>query len=180
MCEHEYVFLRTIFLFTVCTRILLPCTFIAYLIVEWPMLYPMFCVVILTFIVGVMTIRVRFKSVTNGDVPIAYYQLMQGQATDSVIKMSRCFNNLFEMPVLFYVVSVLYLLYDEVLNTGGVGIADTLLSLGLAWLFVVARVIQAVVHTTTNNVVHRMLAYWLGCLCVLGLWLNLMYAFSFM
>ena len=139
------------------------------------MLYPMFCMIMLTFIVGIVTIRARFKSVIDGDVPMEYYQLMQGQPTDSVIKASRCFNNLFEMPVLFYAVSILYLFSDALFDSAS---ANNGLSLVLAWLFVIARVVQAIVHITTNNVIHRMLAYWLGCTCVLGLWLNVMYAFS--
>ena len=73
------------------------------------MIYAMFAMVLLTFSVGLVTFTARVKSVKSGTVKIKYYRTMGGQEVpESVAKSTRCFNNLFEIPVLFYVVATLY------------------------------------------------------------------------
>jgi len=41
---------------------------------------------------------------------------------------------------------------------------------GLAWAFVILRLIQAVIHLTYNNIFHRMMAYSAGFGVVLVMW----------
>jgi hypothetical protein len=120
--------------------------------------------VLLTFIVGTITIRARFASVKRGDVKARYYKLMAGQnVPDKIIQTTRNFNNQFEVPLLFYVVGTLYI---------AMGIESTF-ALYCAWLFVVFRVIHAYIHLSYNYVLHRLLAFWIALCCVLALWVNL-------
>ncbi len=42
------------------------------------MLYPMFMLVMLTYVVLLVTVRVRTGAVRDGSVPITYFSLMQG------------------------------------------------------------------------------------------------------
>lgn len=70
------------------------------------------------------------------------------------------FNNLFELPVLFYAVCI------ALFVTGAV----TALQLALAWAFVVTRVVHSVIHLTYNQVRHRFLAFFAGTLCVVAMW----------
>ena len=129
------------------------------------MLYPMFAMVVLTLIVGLIAVRVRFASVRSGDVHPKYFKLMQGfDVSESVIKTTRSFNNMFEVPTLFYVVCTLYVSLG--LN-GWLGII-------LAWLFVFSRCVHAYIHLTYNHIIHRMYAFWVGILCVLALWIVLL------
>ncbi len=128
------------------------------------MIYPMFLMVVLTFIIGSIAIKVRFDSVKKGDVSVRYYKLMQGEDVPEIVtKTTRCFNNQFEVPVLFYVVCTLYV---------SLGI-ESLLGLIFAWLFVILRSIHAYIHLSYNNILHRMRVYWLACMSVLVLWINL-------
>jgi hypothetical protein len=74
------------------------------------MLYAMFVLVILTM---VLTARVRIESVQSGTVPQSYYSLMEGHdIPDFVAKTTRNFNNLFEVPTLFYAGGAVYLALD--------------------------------------------------------------------
>lgn len=57
--------------------------------------------------------------------------------------------NLFELPVLFYVLLVVLL---------ALGQGDALY-VAAAWIFVALRGVQAAVHVTCNDVLHRGLAY---------------------
>jgi len=128
------------------------------------MLYPMFAMVVLTLVIGLVALRIRFASVKRGEVSVRYFKLMQGdKVPEAVLKSTRCFNNLFEVPVLFYVACTLYISMA----------IDSMAALVLAWVFVTCRAVQAWVHMTYNHILHRMIAFWLACLSALALWLNL-------
>lgn len=129
------------------------------------MLYPMAAMVLLVFIVGCVTLKVRLNSVKSKQVSVKYFQLMQGEnLPDMVVKTNRHLANLFEMPVLFYVVCTLYISLHIHSSFG----------LIVAWLFVIFRYLHSYIHLGTNNVRHRMLAFWASFMCVLILWINLL------
>ena len=124
----------------------------------------MLMMVVLTFIIGFIALRVRFASVKKGDVSARYYKLMQGDKIPEIVtKTSRCFNNQFEVPVLFYVACTLYV---------SLGI-ESLVGVIFAWLFVIFRSIHAYIHLTYNHVLHRMSVFCLACTSVIILWVNL-------
>jgi len=130
------------------------------------MLIPMFCVVLLTFAIGILTLTLRIKSVMKGDVKIKYFRTMQGQdVPEFITRTPRCFNNMFEMPVLFYLACTLIIF----LNVQGT------IAIILAWLFVLARVAHTIIHLTYNNVLHRMIIYLTGCVLIIGLWVYLVF-----
>ena len=129
------------------------------------MIYAMFAMVVLTSMVGIVAVVTRVKSVKNGSVKIKYYRTMDGQEVpEQLTKSTRCFNNMFEVPVLFYVVSTLFV----ILKT------NNELALLLAWVFVGFRIAQAIVHLTYNNVLHRMLMFWGAVISVLSMWVILL------
>ncbi len=133
------------------------------------MLYSMTAMVLLSLIIGLIAVKIRIDSVKKGRVKAGYFKLMEGSNTpDLIIKSTRCFNNLFEVPVLFYVVCTLYI---------SLGI-ESLIGLYSAWFFVVARIAHAYVHLTYNNILHRMFVFWLGVMAILVLWGNLLYQYQ--
>ncbi len=131
------------------------------------MIYPMFFLVLLTFSILLLTLRVRIRSVQKGDVALSYYSLMGGsEVPDIVTKTTRQLSNLFEVPVLFYVAGVLYLSLD---------ISSTL-PVTFAWIFVAARVMHSLIHLSYNNVLHRVVAFGIGNLAVLAMWISIVSA----
>lgn len=131
------------------------------------MLYPMFMLVILTMVIMVLTARVRVRSVQTGKVPQSYYSLMEGHdIPDFVAKTTRNFNNLFEVPTLFYAGGAVYLALDQ---TGQLPVIN-------AWIFVAARVMHSIIHLSYNNVVHRLTIFAIGNLSVLVMWLGIVNA----
>lgn len=124
------------------------------------MIYPMFTMVLLTFGVMILMGIARINSVRTGKVKVGYFRTMSGDSPEHLLKLSRHFSNLFEVPVLFYTAGVL----SVTLN-----IEHALLG-AFAWSFVVIRCIQAFIHITYNNVIHRMLAFIAGSACVLIIW----------
>ena len=126
----------------------------------------MILMVLLTFIVGLITMKYRIASVKSGAVSLKYFKLMEGEEVPEIItKTTRCFNNMFEVPVLFYAGCTLYI---------SLGI-DSQVGLVFAWIFVLMRYIQAYVHLTYNHLIHRMLSFWIAFLSTIGLWINLLF-----
>lgn len=128
------------------------------------MVYAMAAMVLLTVIVGLITLKVRFQSVFSRQVSPKYYLLMEGDnIPENVTKTTRCFNNQFEFPVLFYTVCTLYL---------SLGI-DSALACYCAWFFVALRVVHATIHLSYNHLIHRMITFWLAVIAVIIMWGNL-------
>lgn len=73
------------------------------------------------------------------------------------------FENLFEMPVLFFVASIVIFVLGKV---------DGLYLAG-AWLYVVFRALHSYVHCGSNRVKYRFRFFGLSVLVLLGLWLRI-------
>lgn len=129
------------------------------------LLYPMFSMVLLTFIVACIAVKVRIASVKGKSVSAKYFRLMDGQnVPENITKTTRNFNNQFEIPTLFYVVCSLYVC---------LGI-NSIIALTFAWMFVFLRVTHAYIHLIYNHILHRMATFWLSFMCVMVLWINLL------
>jgi len=70
------------------------------------------------------------------------------------------FSNLFEIPVLFYVLCILAFAANAV----------TPLLVAGAWAFVALRAIHSLIHCTYNRVMHRFPVYLLSTLILFALW----------
>lgn len=84
------------------------------------------------------------------------------QATEILHKVNASdnFSNLFEVPVLFYVLCILAFTTQMV----------TPFLLGGAWAFVALRGLHSLIHCTYNHVMHRFAAYLLSSLILFALW----------
>ena len=124
------------------------------------MLYPMFAMVILTFVVAIHLFRLRVKAVKAGELRLSQLRLNTGEIPDTMVQAARNYSNLFEIPVLFYAAGAAAL---------ALGIQPPALVI-TAWVFVLARIVHSWIHLRSNNVIHRLRAYMLGNICVLVLW----------
>ncbi len=132
-------------------------------------IYPMFALVLLTFTVCFGVGIARLISVQKRQVSPKYYKLLSGYTPpDYVVKLGRNFDNLLEVPVLFYLLGVLMI----ALNLSSAFI------LNLAWAFVVFRLIHTLIHVTYNTPTHRFLAYLVSCTILLVMWIEFMMIIS--
>ena len=128
------------------------------------MIYPMFAMVLLTATVVVILFRSRVAAVRQGLVSAAYFRIYQGEIEpESTAKPARHFANLFEAPVLFYVVC----LAAMITHFGGLAMQ------ALAWTYVAARVIHTYVHLGGNRLRKRIRAYFFSWLVLLAMWIYL-------
>jgi len=126
-------------------------------------LFPVFALAALTFSVALWMARLRFKAVKLGDLDRRYYKLNRGwEAPEYLVKVSRNFENLLEIPVLFYVVALMVYVTKQV----------DCVHLAMAWMYVGTRLIHTVIHTTYNNVLHRMIPFLLGSMVLIAMWIR--------
>ena len=127
-------------------------------------IYPIFSLVMLTFLVGFATGLSRLVSVRRKEINPKYYVLMSGYTPpDYVQKLGRNFTNLLEVPILFYLLAVLVITLQ--LNSA--------LMLNLAWLYVTLRLVHTVIHITYNHVIQRFTVFVLSVLTLLVMWIHL-------
>ncbi len=129
------------------------------------LIYPMFAMVVLTFVMMFVLGGSRLYSVWKREVHPSYYQLFSGEGIpEYVLKPSRNFSNLLEVPVLFYLVCLLAIVLK----------LESASLLALAWVFVALRCIHSIIHMTYNNPLHRLLVFAVSSLLVLVMWIELM------
>jgi hypothetical protein len=125
-------------------------------------LLPLFVEVILTFGLLFRTAFARRSdlAVTKQVHPrdIALGQLAWTPQTQ---QYGNAYNNQFQLPVLFYVLTILAIITKD---------ADTLFVV-MAWIFVLARIAHAYVHITRNNVFRRGAIFGLGMLVLALMWI---------
>jgi hypothetical protein len=129
----------------------------------------MFAMILLTFAVAAYLLKLRINAVKKGEVKLSAFRLLN--SPDIPLKMqqvSRNYSNLFEMPVFFYCAAIL----------GVVLRLDTPLMIVLSWFFVASRAAHSWIHITSNNVVRRLLAFMAGNICILLMWVILVWQYS--
>src|SRR5581483_1566101 len=124
-------------------------------------LLPVFVEVALTlgllFWVGSM----RVAAVRSGLVKTRDIALREPNWPPHLLRVANAYQSQLELPVLFYLVSVLALFTGRA----------SLLLVVLAWLFVVSRLLHALIHVSTNNVPRRFFVFLAGAILVSLMWL---------
>jgi hypothetical protein len=127
-------------------------------------LLPLFAQVTLTFVLLFWMAFLRTRAIASGATKTRDIALREANWPASCAKVANAFHNQLELPMLFYVLTILAW---DTHRAGTVFVA-------LAWLFVVLRIIQAVIHVTDNHVRRRGLAYILGVIVLAIMWANYM------
>jgi hypothetical protein len=105
-------------------------------------LLPLFVEVILTFVLLFWSAPLRTRALRSGAVRPEDIALREPNWPKQATQVANSYANQFELPVLFYVLTILAYM------THKAGIVFVV----LAWVFVIFRVLHAGVHVTSNNV----------------------------
>ena len=124
-------------------------------------LLPLFVQVALTFALLFWMAFSRLGAVKRQQTKVADIALGQPNWPPRVQLISNCYHNQFQLPVLFYVLTILVIMTRH---------ADFLF-LAMAWVFVLTRLVHAYIHTGTNFVRHRFNAFAVGAFVLLAMWL---------
>jgi hypothetical protein len=123
-------------------------------------LLPLFVEVILTFVLMLRMGALRGADVRAGTVKIQDVALREPKWPARTAQTAYSFSNQFELPVLFYVLTIL------AWDTKRAGIVFVV----LAWIFVICRVLQAYVHVSNNNVRMRTSFFSVGAVVLMIMW----------
>lgn len=130
------------------------------------MYFPCLAMLLLTFIVMLRMFILRVRAVKSRDIEMSYFKTYcAGNAPALMLQTDRHFINLFEAPVLFYMVCAFSVITFHV---------DSKMFYA-AWLYVFFRIVHAFIHLTSNNIRPRMVVYALSWLTLLYMGLNLGY-----
>lgn len=123
-------------------------------------LYPAFALAGWTFVMAAVMLRSAFKAVGEGLDP-RYFRHGSGFEAPGYMRAAyQHYTNLFEMPVLFY--AAVLMAYVTVQVTPAL--------LGLAWLYVAARVVHSLIHLKNTNIPRRRDSFLVSVAVLLILW----------
>jgi hypothetical protein len=124
------------------------------------LLLPVFVQVGLTFYVMMRMAMLRQSAFRSGAVNPSDVALREGKWPLKAQQAANCYLNEFELPVLFYA------LVGFILITS----TNSVIFVLLAWAFVLTRIVRAYVHLSSNVVRIRGVAFGLGVLILLVMW----------
>jgi len=129
-------------------------------------MYPVFVQVLLTMLVYGALFAARARAISRMERTRGTPDIAMGTVAwpDDAAKRANNQRNQFELPVLFYAVVAFALILKG---------ADTIM-IGLAWLFVVTRILHAAIHIGPNKVRWRWPAFAAGVLIVASMWIKLL------
>ena len=127
---------------------------------SFAILYPAFAMAFLTFGAGMWLLKMRIKAYKSGADP-RYFKLNQGELPVYAKQAEQHYENLFEMPVLFYVV----LLLAFVTQTANAGLVF------LAWAYVAVRAAHSYVHLGENKLLLRRNVFLASFAILLVMWI---------
>lgn len=127
-------------------------------------LLPAALMVILTLIAWIRMFMLRIPAMqkANIDIKVVRSQKLKELLPEETNISAEHFVNLFEMPVLFYLLSVV-LYVTHTLNPFFV--------YG-CFAFVAFRYLHTFIHLSYNNVMHRFISYMISSLILWAMWLN--------
>ncbi|HYY83794.1 MAG TPA: MAPEG family protein [Beijerinckiaceae bacterium] len=124
-------------------------------------LLPVFVQVGLTFFLLFWMGAVRLRALKGREVRLGDIALRQPAWPERPTQISNAYDSQFQLPVLFYALVPLALITRK---------AD-LLFVVLSWIFVATRLAHAAIHTTSNNVQQRFMAFLAGAVVLLIMWI---------
>lgn len=127
-------------------------------------LWPAFAMFFLTASVAIALVIKRFGAVSKRRVNPDFYKLYRdGQEPGDVAVYTRHLTNLFEQPVLFYM--VIMMAYSTGLGGGAM--------VQVAWAYVITRYLHSAVHLFSNHVMTRVRVFTLSWIALTALWVML-------
>ncbi len=124
-------------------------------------LLPVFVQVGLTFFLLFWMGSVRPRALKAREVRVGDIALRQPAWPERPTQISNAYDSQFQLPVLSYALVPLALITRK---------AD-LLFVVLSWIFVATRLAHAAIHTTSNNVQQRFMAFLAGAIVLLIMWI---------
>ncbi len=124
-------------------------------------LFPVFLLVALNFAVAIWLLKCRYRAVAEGLNPL-YFKANRGAKIPRHMEQAQQhYENLYEMPVLFYALVAMAL---------AAGAVDTTLII-LAWGYTLSRFLHSAIHLGSNHILKRRNAFLLSFAFLALMWI---------
>lgn len=123
-------------------------------------LLPLFVQVTLTFVLLTWTAYLRTMAFRRGEIKPRDIALREPNWPSRTTQIANAFHNQLELPVLFYVLTILAWITKH---------AD-LAFVVMAWVFVALRLVHAYIHVTDNHVGRRGAVFGLSAIVLMIMW----------
>jgi hypothetical protein len=122
---------------------------------------PMGVLAFLTFGVLILIPIRRFQAGARGEIVRDDFKFGESPNVPGHVSIpNRSYMNLLELPMLFYVGSLMFFVSGKV---------DAIV-LAIAWLYVALRLVHSAIHLTYNNVMHRLIPFAVSNVVLLVYW----------
>ena len=124
------------------------------------LLLPVLVQVALTFALMAWMWKLRIGALKSRQVTFKDIALREPAWPARVTQVGNCFHNQLELPVLFYVL-VAFILITR---------TNDIIFVVLAWVFVLARLVHACIHTSSNDAQSRFYAMVVSLMVLIAMW----------
>jgi len=126
------------------------------------LLLPVLVQVALTFALMAWMWKLRIGALKSREVTFKDIALREPAWPARVTQVGNCFHNQLELPVLFYVLVAFTLITRT----------NDIVFVVLAWVFVLARLVHAYIHTDSNDVQSRFYAMAASFTVLIAMWMT--------
>ena len=123
-------------------------------------LYPAILMMVLTLFLYVKNSLDNVKAKKSDAIKFSYFKTYQGEVPDYVAVSRQTLKNQFELPIFFYFLIAVILVFDKVSQ----------LDIILSWIFVASRYLHCYIRLSSNHVPHRAKVFKLGMLVLIVWW----------
>ena len=128
-------------------------------------LYPAIAMMILTLFLYVKNSLDNVKAIKTKAINFKYFKTYKGEVPDYVAVSRQTLKNQFELPIFFYFLIAVILVFDKVSQ----------LDIILSWIFVASRYLHCYIRLSSNYVPHRAKVFKLGMLILIVWWVVFLY-----
>ena len=128
-------------------------------------LFPTTLMMVLALFLYVKNYLDNVKAKKSDAIKFSYFKTYKGEAPDYVAVSRQTLKNQFELPIFFYFLISIVLIFDKVSQ----------LDLILAWTFVISRYLHCYIRLSSNYVPHRAKAFQLGIFILIAWWIIFLY-----
>ena len=128
-------------------------------------LYPAILMMILTLFLYVKNYLDNVKAKKSNAIKFSYFKTYTGEVPDYVAVSRQTLKNQFELPIFFYFLTAIILVFDQVSQ----------LDLIFGWTFVISRYLHCYIRLSSNHVPYRAIVFELGMLILIAWWIVFLY-----
>ena len=128
-------------------------------------LYPAILMMILTLFLYVKNYLDNVKAKKSNAIKFSYFKIYEGEVPDYVSVSRQTLKNQFELPIFFYFLTAIILVFDQVSQ----------FDLIFGWTFVASRYLHCYIRLSSNYVPYRAIVFEIGMIILIVWWSIFLY-----